>query len=55
MHNALRKLRRSMTVTQFLDWPGDGGGHTFQLVDGELRAMSPGRATHGQNSSGTCG
>jgi Uma2 family endonuclease len=36
-----------MTVAEFLDWPGDGSGRTFQLVDGELRAMSPGSATHG--------
>jgi Uma2 family endonuclease len=46
MSNALRQLPRSMTVAQFLDWPGDGSGRTFQLVDGELRAMSPGSATH---------
>jgi hypothetical protein len=25
-----------MTVAEFLDWPGDGSGRTFQLVDGEL-------------------
>jgi Uma2 family endonuclease len=36
-----------MTVADFLDWPGDGTGRKFQLVDGELRAMSPGSATHG--------
>jgi Uma2 family endonuclease len=36
-----------MTVAEFLDWPGDGSGRTFQLVDGEPRAMSPGSATHG--------
>jgi Uma2 family endonuclease len=36
-----------MTVAEFLDWPGDGSGRTFQLVDGELRAMSPDSATHG--------
>jgi Uma2 family endonuclease len=36
-----------MTVAEFLDWPGDGSGRKFQLVDGELRAMSPGSATHG--------
>jgi Uma2 family endonuclease len=36
-----------MTVAEFLDWPGDGTGRRFQLVDGELRAMSPGSATHG--------
>jgi Uma2 family endonuclease len=36
-----------MTVAEFLDWPGDGTSRKFQLVDGELRAMSPGSATHG--------
>jgi Uma2 family endonuclease len=36
-----------MTVAEFLDWPGDGSGRTFQLVDGELRPMSPGTPTHG--------
>jgi Uma2 family endonuclease len=36
-----------MTVAEFLDWPGDGSGRKFQLVDGEPRAMSPGSATHG--------
>jgi Uma2 family endonuclease len=36
-----------MTVADFLAWPGDGSGRKFQLVDGELRAMSPGSATHG--------
>jgi Uma2 family endonuclease len=34
----------SMTVAAFLDWPGDG--RKYQLVDGELRATSPGSATH---------
>ncbi|HWE19842.1 MAG TPA: Uma2 family endonuclease [Hyphomicrobiaceae bacterium] len=47
MHNALTELPRTMTVAEFLDWPGDGSGRKFQLVDGELRAMSPGSATHG--------
>ena len=46
MPNAQHKLPRSMTVAQFLDWPGDGSGRTFQLIDGELLAMSPGSATH---------
>jgi Uma2 family endonuclease len=36
-----------MTVAQFLSWRGDGSGRKFQLVDGELRAMAPGSATHG--------
>jgi Uma2 family endonuclease len=36
-----------MTVADFLAWSGDGSGRKFQLVDGGLRAMSPGSATHG--------
>jgi Uma2 family endonuclease len=55
MHNALRKLPQNMTVAEFLDWPGDGSGRTFQLVDGELRAMSPGSATHGTIQANLCG
>jgi Uma2 family endonuclease len=47
MQDTLNKLPRTMTVAEFLDWPGDGTGRKFQLVDGELRAMSPGSATHG--------
>jgi Uma2 family endonuclease len=37
-----------MTVPDFLDWPGDGTGLKFQLVDGMVRAMSPGSVTHGR-------
>jgi Uma2 family endonuclease len=40
-----------MTVADFLAWPGDGSGHKFQLVDGELRAMSPASVTHGRIQS----
>jgi len=47
MPGTLRKPPAHMTVSDFLDWPGDGSGRKFQLVDGELRAMSPGSATHG--------
>ena len=36
-----------MTADEFLAWPGDGQGGKYQLVDGDLRAMSPGSATHG--------
>ena len=46
MAETQRKLP-PMTVADFLDWPGDGSGRKFQLVDGELRGMSPGSATHG--------
>jgi Uma2 family endonuclease len=51
---ALRELPQYMTVAQFLDWPGDGSGRTFQLVDGEPRAMSPGSATHGTIQANLC-
>jgi Uma2 family endonuclease len=47
MANTLRKPLPSMTVADFLAWPGDGTGRKVQLVDGEVRAMSPGSATHG--------
>jgi Uma2 family endonuclease len=46
MHNTLRKTPPSMTVAEFLAWPGDGTGRRFQLVDGEVRAMSPASAVH---------
>jgi Uma2 family endonuclease len=42
-----RKLPIDMTTDQFFDWPGDGSGRKFQLVDGEPRAMAPPSATHG--------
>jgi Uma2 family endonuclease len=54
MPNALHKLPQTMTVAEFLDWPGDGTGRTYQLVDGELRAMSPGSATHGTIQANLC-
>ena len=46
MSNTLRKPPLSMTVAEFLAWPGDGTGRKFQLVDGEARAMSPASAVH---------
>jgi hypothetical protein len=54
MSDALRKLPRRMTVAEFRDWPGDGNGRTFQLDDGEPRAMSPGSATHGTIQANLC-
>ena len=36
-----------MTVADFLDWPGDGSGRRYQLVDGEVRAISTGTTTRG--------
>jgi Uma2 family endonuclease len=36
-----------MTIEEFLDWPGDGSRKTFELVDGEPRAMAPASVSHG--------
>ena len=30
-----------MTVTEFLTWPADPSGRTWQLIDGEPVAMAP--------------
>src|SRR5215470_16262917 len=46
MPNTLRKPPPSMTVAEFLDWPGDGTGRKCELIDGEVRVMSPGSAVH---------
>jgi Uma2 family endonuclease len=40
-----------MTAADFLNWQGDGSGRKFQLVDGELRAMSPASVTRGRIQS----
>jgi Uma2 family endonuclease len=39
MSSAAAKLPTLMTVEEFLDWPGDGTGRRYELVDGELRAQ----------------
>lgn len=36
-----------MTVTEFLAWPPDPTGATWQLIDGEPVAMAPASETHG--------
>lgn len=36
-----------MTADEFLAWPGDGSPRKHQLVDGEVRSMSPASSTHG--------
>ena len=36
-----------MTVADFLAWSGDGSGRRYQLVDGEMRAISIGTTTRG--------
>jgi len=51
MPNTLRKPPPRMTVAEFLDWPGDGTGRKCQLIDGEVRVMSPGSPTHGRLQS----
>ena len=42
-----QKVSKFTTVDEFIAWPGDGKGGRYQLVDGEVRAMSPATATHG--------
>jgi Uma2 family endonuclease len=46
MAKTLRKPPPSMTVAEFLDWPGDGRGRKCQLIAGEVHVMSPGSAVH---------
>ena len=48
MPSAKRTSQKIMTVDEFTVWPGDGHGGRHQLVDGEVRAMSPASATHGR-------
>jgi Uma2 family endonuclease len=47
MPTTLQKPPPAMTVADFLDWPGDGSGRKFQLVDGEVRAMPVGSVARG--------
>jgi Uma2 family endonuclease len=47
METVRRRPPSRMTTADFIDWPGDGTAKTYQLVDGEPRAMSPASATHG--------
>ncbi len=35
-----------MGVADFIDWPGDGMGTRYELIDGVLRAMAPGSDAH---------
>jgi Uma2 family endonuclease len=43
----LLKRPEIMTADEFKAWSGDDRGGKYELVDGELRAMSPASATHG--------
>ncbi len=50
MASARRKANQPiepMTVDEFIAWD-DGEGGKYQLVDGEVRAMSPASTTHGK-------
>lgn len=47
MGTAQRKPPEQMTAKQFQAWAGDGIGGRYQLIDGEVRAMSPASTTHG--------
>jgi Uma2 family endonuclease len=46
MNVHLSQLPPLMTVADFLDWPGDGTDTRYELIDGVLRAMSPGSDAH---------
>lgn len=46
MNQLARCLLPHMTTDDFLAWPGDGTGRRFQLVDGEVRPVSPAGHTH---------
>jgi Uma2 family endonuclease len=35
-----------MSLEEFLDWPGDGRARHYQLIDGEVRPMSPASNVH---------
>jgi Uma2 family endonuclease len=43
---AVTKLPPLMDVADFIDWPGDGLGTRFELIDGVLRAMAPASDAH---------
>lgn len=47
MSSAAKKLPEHMTTTEFLRWEGDGTETKYELVDGQLVAMSPATTTHG--------
>jgi len=48
MSSAAKKLPEQMTTVEFLRWEGDDTDAKYELVDGELVAMSPATATHGR-------
>jgi Uma2 family endonuclease len=46
MNELARRPLPHMTADDFLAWPGDGTGRTYQLVDGEVRQVSPASSVH---------
>lgn len=46
MTGAMLKTLPKMTVDQFMDWDGSGHVGKLELVNGEVRAMSPASGTH---------
>jgi len=46
MNQLARRPLTHMMADDFLAWTGDGTGRTFQLVDGEVRPVSPASHTH---------
>ena len=46
MNRITRPPLPHMTTDDFLAWPGDGTGRRHQLVDGEIRPVSPASHTH---------
>lgn len=47
MTGAQVKLPPLMTVADFIEWPGDGPGARYELVDGVPRAITPPSDAHG--------
>lgn len=43
---AQRGLPPRMDIADFIEWPGDGAGTRYELVDGVPRAMAPGSDVH---------
>ena len=54
MNIAQPRLPPFMTVADFIDWPGDGVGTRYELIDGVLRAMAPGSDAHNTIVSNLC-
>lgn len=48
---AATQLPPLMTVAEFLEWPGDGTGAIYELVNGELRARDAASDIHGTITS----